>query len=69
MSIFRVNLYNTFENIIKRKAFSAPSSNHSVYGELSELSKWENIERIKKFYFAEEFDLCGQSPMQAMIVG
>lgn len=48
MSIYRVNLYNTFENIIKRKAFSAPSSTHSVYGELSELSKWETVEKIKK---------------------
>ena len=48
MSIYRVNLYNTFENIIKRKAFSAPSSTHSVYGELSELSKWETVEKKKR---------------------
>lgn len=48
MSIFRVNLYNTFENIIKRKAFSAPSGTHSIYKDLSELSKWDTLEKIKK---------------------
>ncbi len=46
--IYRVNLYNTFENIIHRKAFSAPSSTHSLYKDLSDLSKWETLDTIKK---------------------
>ena len=48
MSIYRVNLYNTFENIIKRKAFSAPSETHSLYKDLSEISKWNTLECIKQ---------------------
>ena len=44
MSIYRVNLYNTFENIIKRKAFSAPSETHSLYKDLSEISKWNTLD-------------------------
>ena len=48
MGVYRVNLYNTFENVIKRKAFSTPSSTHSLYGELSDLSNWGILEKIKK---------------------
>lgn len=48
MSVYRVNLYNTFDNVLKRKAFSVPSSDHTLYKELSDVSQWQMLEEIQK---------------------
>jgi hypothetical protein len=47
MSVYRINAYNSFENVIKRKAFSAPSAQHPLFKELSELSNWGEVENIR----------------------
>lgn len=47
MAVFRLNVYNTYENVIKRRAFSAPSATHSLYKELSDISNWEEVDEIK----------------------
>ncbi|NUM42681.1 MAG: hypothetical protein HUU45_13740, partial [Leptospiraceae bacterium] len=48
MAVFRVNLYNTFENALKRRAFSAPSKTNREYNDFSDLSHWSELEKIKK---------------------
>ena len=48
MSVFRINIFNTFENVISRGAFSVPNSTHSTFGNLEEESNWEVVEEIKK---------------------
>ncbi|MBE7411350.1 MAG: hypothetical protein L6Q54_01200 [Leptospiraceae bacterium] len=47
MSVYRINLFNTFENIISRGAFSVPSSSHPVF-EKHEEPSWKTVEDIKK---------------------
>ncbi|MCC6275391.1 MAG: hypothetical protein IT569_06015 [Leptospiraceae bacterium] len=48
MAVFRVNLFNTFENALKRGAFSAPSKTNMEYSDFNDLSHWSELEHIKK---------------------
>lgn len=47
MAIYRINVYNTYEYILERKAFSVPSIHHKKYNELSDVSNWQELENIK----------------------
>ncbi|MCC6275392.1 MAG: hypothetical protein IT569_06020 [Leptospiraceae bacterium] len=48
MSAYRINIFNTFENILARGAFSVPNSSHSTFGQMEEESSWKIVEKIKK---------------------
>ena len=48
MAVFRVNLFSNFENAMQRRAFSAPSKTNSVFLDYNDISKWSELEKIKK---------------------
>jgi hypothetical protein len=48
MSVYRINVYKTYDTVIKRKAFSAPSAINQLIRDKNDFSKWSELERIKK---------------------
>lgn len=48
MAVFRVNLYKVYDNVLERKAFSVPSRFNQVYLDYYDISKWSELEKIKK---------------------
>ncbi|MCE9501846.1 MAG: hypothetical protein K8R21_15295 [Leptospira sp.] len=48
MSVYRINVFNSFENVIWRKAFSVPNRKNSISKGLEDHSGWDTVEKINK---------------------